>query len=316
MTAFSPPAPRPADPTTQTVPSLVTLVEGQDPPGPGTTASEVWRDDAGRVCAVGYSDGGHHRMDVPGAGTFWFTDKPDGSVLVRASRDALGDVVVDTFRRTVLPMVVQVRGHEVLHASAVITPEGVVALAGRSGSGKSTLAYGLAFRGHRLWADDAVVFRPADGRVRAVPVPFGLRLLPSSLEHFRGRRPPGDVSGAGEGSAAPLAAVCLLQRVSDRDADATLTPVDSTDAFLSILRNAYCFEPKDQGRNRRMMESYLRLSRDVPVFRLRVPDDLARLEEVLDVVEAIVLEPTVRGSSVGRAVPAEAIPSSSQTGSR
>jgi hypothetical protein len=57
----------------------------------------------------------------------------------------------------VLPLIAIARGREALHAAAVETPLGVVALAGPSGSGKSTLAAELTARGHRLFTDDVLV---------------------------------------------------------------------------------------------------------------------------------------------------------------
>ncbi len=49
----------------------------------------------------------------------------------------------------VLPNVALMRGYEALHASAVDSPDGVVAIAGPSGMGKTTLALELLRRGCR-----------------------------------------------------------------------------------------------------------------------------------------------------------------------
>jgi hypothetical protein len=57
----------------------------------------------------------------------------------------------------VLPLVALAHGREALHAGAVETPAGVVALAGPSGAGKSTLTAELVARGHRLFTDDLLV---------------------------------------------------------------------------------------------------------------------------------------------------------------
>ena len=64
------------------------------------------------------------------------------------------------WRRTTLDTVLWItalwHGMWGLHASAVLTRRGVVAIAGRSGSGKSTLAAALIRRGAVLFADDVV----------------------------------------------------------------------------------------------------------------------------------------------------------------
>jgi hypothetical protein len=69
----------------------------------------------------------------------------------------------------VLPLVALARGREALHAAAIETPAGVVALAGPSGAGKSTLAAELLDRGHRLFTDDVLVLSGAAGEVLAHP---------------------------------------------------------------------------------------------------------------------------------------------------
>ncbi len=57
----------------------------------------------------------------------------------------------------VLPLVALAHGREAIHAGAVETPAGVVAIAGPSGAGKSTLTAALVGRGHRLFSDDVLV---------------------------------------------------------------------------------------------------------------------------------------------------------------
>jgi hypothetical protein len=69
----------------------------------------------------------------------------------------------------VLPLVALAHGREALHAAAVETPVGVVAIVGPSGAGKSTLAAELVMRGHRVFTDDVLVLSSAGGEVLAHP---------------------------------------------------------------------------------------------------------------------------------------------------
>lgn len=69
----------------------------------------------------------------------------------------------------VLPNVSIAHGREALHASAVETPLGVVALAAPSGTGKSTLAVELVRRGWPLFADDSLILEAAGKAVIAHP---------------------------------------------------------------------------------------------------------------------------------------------------
>lgn len=69
----------------------------------------------------------------------------------------------------VLPAISVMRGYEALHAAAVDSPEGVVAIMAPSGSGKSTLAIELLGRGWPLFADDVLILEDSGGAVRAHP---------------------------------------------------------------------------------------------------------------------------------------------------
>jgi hypothetical protein len=69
----------------------------------------------------------------------------------------------------VLPLVALAHGSEALHAAAVETPAGVVAIAGPSGAGKSTLAAQLLARGYPLFTDDVLVLSDRGGAIVAHP---------------------------------------------------------------------------------------------------------------------------------------------------
>jgi hypothetical protein len=118
----------------------------------------------------------------------------------------------------VLPIVAIARGYEALHAAAVQTPAGVVAIVGASGAGKSTLAAELLRRGHDPFGDDVlVVGRRGDG-VIAFPGGAQLSLETADAEDLDAEIL-GEVGGklwavAGEPASEPaaLAAVVLLER--------------------------------------------------------------------------------------------------------
>src|SRR5262249_36185278 len=54
----------------------------------------------------------------------------------------------------VLPMILNLLGRDVLHATAVDTPGGVCAFIGPAGAGKSTLAASFAAMGYPIFCDD------------------------------------------------------------------------------------------------------------------------------------------------------------------
>jgi hypothetical protein len=93
----------------------------------------------------------------------------DASVLGCAPTDP-GDpswwrVVLDS----VLFTVALLQGYEALHAGAVATPDGVIAITAASGGGKSTLLSELLGRGLALMADDVLVLGP---RGTAPPISY------------------------------------------------------------------------------------------------------------------------------------------------
>jgi hypothetical protein len=69
----------------------------------------------------------------------------------------------------VLPAISVMRGYEGLHAAAVQSEFGVVAIMAASGSGKSTLATELLARGWPLFADDVLILDNGSGTLLAYP---------------------------------------------------------------------------------------------------------------------------------------------------
>ncbi len=82
---------------------------------------------------------------------------PAGNRLGCAPRDLASLDWQRVLLTRVLPNVSIAHGNEALHACAVDTPLGVVAVAAPSGTGKSTLARELIRRGWPLFADDVVI---------------------------------------------------------------------------------------------------------------------------------------------------------------
>jgi hypothetical protein len=118
----------------------------------------------------------------------------------------------------VLPVVAIARGYEALHAAAVQTPNGVVAVVGASGAGKSTLVAELVRRGQPLVGDDVLVIGRAAAGVAAFPGGAHLSLEPGGEERIDAEVL-GELGGklwavAGEPASepGPVAAIVLLER--------------------------------------------------------------------------------------------------------
>ncbi|HYJ86510.1 MAG TPA: hypothetical protein VEW46_10665 [Pyrinomonadaceae bacterium] len=270
---------------------------GAIPPLPFPTLDrrvEVWRDNEGLIAAYGEVLGDEYRMHLPGLATFSFTGHRD-EISACLTEDTREDLVVDAYFRKVLPLALQVRGREVLHASAVRFPTGVVALCGVSATGKSTIAFGLGRRGYGLWADDSVVLELSD-RIRAVALPFNIKLRSRSAELFKidssatsyiqGRKEPLPEEHA------PLSAICVLSKVPEAASPVSIRRLASAEAFANVLTHACCFTFDNAERKRRMMHHYLDLVATIRIFEIRFQTGLANLPPILDAIERIAEENT------------------------
>ena len=247
---------------------------------------EVWAGNDGFE-AYGYTAGGYCWAHFPGTASFRFL-ADQGNVLALAEANVSPGNVEDTYLRAVLPLVLQLRGHEVLHASAVSSARGLVVLCGASGTGKSTTAHGLSRRGYPVWADDALVLDIQGDDTKASQVPFRLRLHADAAIFFRGDAED-RTTPATTPSRSSLVAVVILDRREGSVPLVRITRLEPTDAFLGLLPHAYYFGLSDPARKASMLDRYLRLASSVPVFEVRYRPGLGDIQAVLDEVEARVL---------------------------
>jgi hypothetical protein len=256
-------------------------------------AVQEWREADGTAFAFCATVYGVHWIDMPGIARFGFERAP-GEVDVVPYPGVGPEVVGDAYRGTALPMILQARGVEVLHASANLTERGVVAFCGASGTGKSTIAVGLNHRGYEIWADDAVALGES-GVV--IPLPFRAHLRPTAAAFFGAMRkeasggearkdgPAGRVASSRE----PLAAVCVLERVTDLADRVVVERLGPPAALRSVLAHAFCFSLQDPQCKRRMTEHYLQLVGRVACFAVRFQPGLEGLSTILDAVEREVI---------------------------
>jgi hypothetical protein len=242
----------------------------------------------GRGGFLGYCStvNGILQVDVPDIASFSL-ESGATHVLAAPYRQQLSpDFIWDTYHHTVLPLILPALGLQVIHASAVTSSRGVVALCGVSGAGKSTLAVGLARRGYAIWADDAVAVDTAGCQPVAVPLPFTIRLRSDSARFFsRGGAPSGPIAADPlRAEPAPLALLCLLERAPDAAAVA-VERLDAASACRAALAHAYCFSVKDPAHKRRTIERYLKMVARVPAYEFRFRRGFEHLAVVLDAIE-------------------------------
>jgi hypothetical protein len=216
-------------------------------------------------------------MHWPGLGTFHFGEH--GPVALDAAPGSRQEDLEDSFRRGVLPVALLGREYEALHASALLTPAGVVAFCARSGTGKSSLAHGLACTRGVQWADDTVVFRVDEQGATCTALPFEPRLDAAALSALGAS--PGDAVQLRRPDlheTAVLRRVYFVRRDSRLDpGEPSLTRLAPAAGFEQLLAHAHPFDLAGQGRRRRMVERLLATARTVTMYELRFAPSLADL---------------------------------------
>lgn len=243
----------------------------------------VWRDLADSPIGRAGLEGQTCWIELDGIGVYRFS-LADGDVQASPVDGVNHEIVVDTYRRSVLPHVLQVRGIQVLHASGVLGVEGVVGLCGVSGVGKSTLALGLADRQWEPWADDALAvgFRAASAVTYSLPFRFrqedgAVEIWLPALE--TGHRP--------IGSSTQLQALVVLRRIEGSETRERFRwhRFEPSRAFEHLLPHAYWLDLGDTVRRRQMMETYLKMAAEVPVFDCAFVPDRRNLPDLMDKLE-------------------------------
>ena len=238
-------------------------------------------DPDGTPVALGWRDGTDYWLEVPGVAVFGF--RPGGDeIAAYALSDA--DAVHDAYLNLALPVALQVSGREVLHASSIERPEGIVGFCGLSGTGKTTTAYALSRRGHRLWGDDAIVLEPSPaGAVFAHPLPFRANLRAETVAAFASGEAPAPEGSGGE--PAPLAALVVLERAGDA-AGAGVERLEAKEALPALLPHCFRFDLTDRELRRATVRRYLSIVAAVPVLRASFVPSFDRLDAFLDELEA------------------------------
>lgn len=241
---------------------------------------------------------GDHRFvhGQPGAPCDVHHLSADGRLLRCAPRVPEGPLWWRVVLDSVLFTIALLRGRQALHAAAVATPAGVIAITAPSGAGKSTLLAELLHRGLPLLADDIVALEPRPAsQPLAHPAP-PLMTLPA--------RPANGANAFNETIALidderwvpvpvhplpmPLAAIVLLDRNGWgqgqlRPAFRTLGPLVS-----SLLRF-----PRTSAQEQARFEFASELSERVPTLTLSAPPTAspARLVELMAQQEIFELTP-------------------------
>ena len=239
-------------------PLKLTIASPGDPIEPptwddGDPSVHARRNLDGSIWAYSYAEGSEQWMHVPGIASFRFGSRGEEAVVVPEPGTPLVSraVLEDAYQRAVLPMALQAHGEEVIHASAVIMEDGVIAFCGRSQTGKSTVAYGLHRRGCRVWADDTLVFDASAEFVQAIPYPHRIRIRAEAAEYFdlhelrRRDTSKLDRARTGPGRAGAVGVIFLLEREAQASKQVETVRLTPAQALTRVIEHAYLFRLDD-----------------------------------------------------------------------
>jgi hypothetical protein len=235
----------------------------------------------------------------------FFADGSGREVVVCDSQTSL-DTLRHLFLDQVLPLVLNLRGQDALHATAVLTPRGVCAFVGSSGTGKSTLAGAFQLAGYPVLSDDCLVVRDEGQHIMATPAYPGLRLWEDTLEAVRheggSASPVADYTSkvrltvAGQGGEffadpRPLVRIYALLRSADNNGCEGITtpaiePLSRGAAFMKLTSSTFRLDLTDREMLVRQFHFLERVVSLVPVRRLHVPNALSCLPAVRDAILA------------------------------
>lgn len=196
-----------------------------------------------------------------------------------------------------LGLIMHQRGIPPLHACAVSRAGRAVAIAGDSGAGKSTTARALMQRGHDLIAEDQAIIEPSEAKL--FPGVPDLRLWAVAAERFGERTEEHARVGMHEDkftiassrerfdrTPRPLAALFVL---SSEPADVPMsTRLRAGPAAHALHRHIYRQRLATfMGRGAEMFGWATAVAARVPVYAVRRPHDLARLDELAAHIEQV-----------------------------
>jgi hypothetical protein len=246
---------------------------------PEDVALERWEPAQGAPlgAVLGWQLDGKFHFHFPGLARYAY-DPASGECSARSFDGASDAQLIDTYQRAVLPIILQSRGTEVLHASAIEACGGVFAFVARSGVGKSTLAAEFVARGYRAWADDAVTWGAAAGDIISAPLPFVLRIGGGARSYV-------PLAKSSWGAPRKLLGIVVMDRSSDGAPSLTRIARSSV-ALSAILPHAFCFSTRDPDANRSLISNYLTLVAKVPFHELRFPARRELIPSTITLLEA------------------------------
>ena len=222
-------------------------------------------------------------------------------IFCMSGHDIPSDTIQHLLFDQVIPLVINLKGGEALHVSAVLTPKGVVAFAGRAGTGKSTVAGSLLNVGYSLLSDDCLALLKKDDGIYGVPAYPGLRLWGDargylfgdngghkSVAHYSDKRRIDIESKSGAYCAEPQPIKRLYDIADPSDGEGktniVIEPLSARDSFMSLVRCAFRLDITDHKMLIQQFHFLKQVASTISVRRLVFPRDFNLLPAVREAI--------------------------------
>jgi hypothetical protein len=243
-----------------------------------------WKTHNGKISIMGGRRDSGYLLRFPGLADFHIRPELDEIQIIPESGSesaTLAHLLLDQ----VIPRLLNQQGHLVVHASAVMLPQGrAVAFLGNTGSGKSTLASSFYRSGCRVLADDSLLLSFQSGEVNAIPAYPSLRLWPDSAKelfsddtdfqpvaHYSEKKQLLTLSELESHAPVPLHALCLLDMLAEEEDSASvrIQPAKRAEDTMAIIESMFVLDLEQAetvAQNFRLAAKLV--SGALPVFRL------------------------------------------------
>jgi hypothetical protein len=190
--------------------------------------------------------------------------------------------------RAIVPKILSLRGHTVLHASAVLAQGRLLAFSGRSGAGKTTTARALAHRGATLVSEDKLLLRAtADGALawRNAEPYIETWLIQATLSLVAdGRVACPSLDEAVRGEQVPIAEIGFLDVVPRQGGQLVVRRMGVQETASASFRGMFLGTALAAGW-RRQLEAAAAFATCVPGYAVKMPEGLPELGHAAEVLE-------------------------------